>query len=357
MNKRRANPVKIGAFVIGGAFILVAGVLYLGSGRLFRRTHAFISYFDGSVDGLRAGASVKFKGVELGRVERVRIPFGVARTDQPIAVYFTLDDAQLDDESDTSGSWQTMLKAAIANGMRAQLESDSLVTGVQHVSLTFNAEAKAVFHEPVEGYMEIPTVPPPLQEVGAAIRSIVDRIGRYDIEKLLDSVRNTLDAVTELARGPALQATLQSLDGTLKEVRQTVAKLGEHVDPLAQQLDTLIQHVDAVGTDLQSGVGTAKTTLASVQSLSDKVAEHVGPLAASLKETSEKLRVMAVELESTLKSTRVLLDPEAPIAVELRAGLRELSETARATRALFELLERNPSALLRGQGEKEGEPR
>jgi paraquat-inducible protein B len=357
MKSRRVNPVKIGAFVIGGAIILVAGVLFIGSGRLFRRTHAFVSYFDGSVDGLRAGASVKFKGVELGRVERVRIPFGVARTDQPIAVYFELDDAQLDDESDTSGSWRTMLEGAIANGMRAQLESDSLVTGVQHVSLTFNADAKAVFHDPLEGYMEIPTVPPPLQEVGAAIRSIVDRFGRYDFEKLLDSLRNTLDAATELARGPEIHSMLVSLDGTLKQVQVTVAKLGEHVDPLAKGIDTLLQHVDAVGTDLQSGLGTAKTTLASVQTLTDNVSASVRPLAASLKDTSEALHAMAMEIESTLSSTRVLLDPEAPIAVELRAGLRELSETARATRALFELLERNPSALLRGRGEREGEPR
>jgi paraquat-inducible protein B len=357
MKHRRVNPVKIGVFVIGGAAILVAGVLFIGSGRFFRRTHSFVSYFDGSVDGLRAGASVKFKGVELGRVERVRIPFGIARTDQPIAVFFRIDDAQLDDESDTSGSWMTMMQGAIRNGMRAQLESDSLVTGVQHVSLTFNSEAKPITHAPIDGYMEIPTIPPPLQEVGAAIRTIVDRIGRYDFEKLLDSVRNTLDATTELMRGPELHAMLASLDGTLKEVQQTVAKLGAHVDPLSKQLETLVQHVDALGTELQSGVGTAKTALASVQSLADGVAQNVQPLSLSLKQTSEALQAMAHQIESTLSGTRVLLDPEAPIAVELRKGLRELSETARATRALFELLERNPSALVRGRGEMEGEPR
>ncbi len=357
MKSRRVNPVKVGVFVIGGAVILVGGVLFIGSGRFFRRTHSFISYFDGSVDGLRAGASVKFKGVELGRVERVRIPFGVARTDQPIAVFFRLDDAQLDDESDTSGSWQTMMQGAIRNGMRAQLESDSLVTGVQHVSLTFNPEAKAITHAPIDGYMEIPTVPPPLQEVGAAIRTIVDRIGRYNFERLLDSVRNTLDATTELMRGPELHSLLASLDKTLVEVKQTVAKLGAQVDPLGKQLDKLVQHVDAVGVELQAGIGTARTTLSSVQSLADDVAQNVQPLATSLKQTSEALQAMAREIETTLAGTRVLLDPEAPIAVELRKGLRELAETARATRALFELLERNPSALVRGRGEMESEPR
>ena len=55
MKTRRANPVKIGIFVVGGLVILTAGILWLGSGRLFRRTHPFVSYFDGSVNGLRAG--------------------------------------------------------------------------------------------------------------------------------------------------------------------------------------------------------------------------------------------------------------------------------------------------------------
>jgi hypothetical protein len=74
MKTQRANPVRIGIFVIGGLVILAAAVVILGSGRLFQRTHALVSYFDGSVNGLRAGASVKFKGVEVGTVDRIRIP-------------------------------------------------------------------------------------------------------------------------------------------------------------------------------------------------------------------------------------------------------------------------------------------
>ena len=77
----------------------------------------------------------------------------------------------------------------------------------------------------------------------------------------------------------------------------------------------------------------------------------------SLKQASEKLQAMSAAMEATLASTRIMLDPQAPIAVELRSGLRELTETARATRALFELLERDPGALLRGKGAQEEKDR
>ena len=86
MKRRLVNPVKIGAFVVGGLVILVGAVLMIGSGRIFRRTYPFVSYFDGSVNGLRAGASVKFKGVEIGKVDMIKIPDGLTRLDQPIAL-------------------------------------------------------------------------------------------------------------------------------------------------------------------------------------------------------------------------------------------------------------------------------
>jgi paraquat-inducible protein B len=329
MKSRRANPVKIGIFVIGGLVILTVGVLYIGSGRLFRRTHAFVSYFDGSVNGLRAGAAVKFKGVEVGMVDRIRIPGGLLRTDQPIAVFYALDGDKLEEVGGSSGAWAEIVSGAIHNGLRAQLESDSMVTGVQHVSLVFTPEAAIHPHEAVDGAMEIPTVPPPLQEVGAALRSIVDRIGRYDFEALLDSLKGTLDGVAELSRSAELRAAIVSVDTTLKDVDAAVLKIEAHVDPLAGQWLAVAGELTAT----------------------------LRPLTESLRQASDKLQALALALEATLASTRMLLDPRAPIAVELRAGLKELSEMARSTRALFEMLERDPGSLLRGKGAQEEKPR
>lgn len=332
MKSHRHNPVKIGLFVIGGLVILTGGVLLIASGRIFRSTHPFVSYFDGSVNGLRTGAAVKFKGVEVGMVDRIRIPGGLIRTDQPIAVFFALDENKLVETGDPSGGWAETLRAAIQNGLRAQLESDSLVTGVQHVSLVFTPESEIVLHEEIEGVMEIPTIPPPLQEIGAALRSIVDRIGRYDFEALLDSLKGALDGVADLSRAPELRGAISSLDTTLRDLDSAIVRLEAHIDPMAGRWLAVAEHADRVGGEMQG-------------------------LPESLKQASDKLQAMAAAMESALASARMLMDPDAPIAVELRTGLRELSETARSTRALFELLERDPAALLRGRGARAEESR
>ena len=70
---QRVSPTLIGAFVLGAVLLAVTAVVLIGSGRYFRRTYPFVLYFPGSVNGLRVGAPVKFRGVEIGSVEDIRL--------------------------------------------------------------------------------------------------------------------------------------------------------------------------------------------------------------------------------------------------------------------------------------------
>ena len=72
MNKK-ISPTLIGVFVVGAVALIVIAILVFGSGRLFRQSRDFVLYFDNSVNGLRVGAPVKFKGVEIGQVKRIKL--------------------------------------------------------------------------------------------------------------------------------------------------------------------------------------------------------------------------------------------------------------------------------------------
>ena len=67
---KRINPATVGAFVLGAIGLILAAVVVFGSGNLFRKTHEFVIYFGGDINGLRVGAPVKFKGVEIGEVKQ-----------------------------------------------------------------------------------------------------------------------------------------------------------------------------------------------------------------------------------------------------------------------------------------------
>ncbi|MFK7741247.1 MAG: MlaD family protein, partial [Planctomycetota bacterium] len=63
---------KLGLFVVGGMAIGVFGLLFLGARELRQATRTAYAYFDEALTGLEKGSSVKFRGVTVGVVERIR---------------------------------------------------------------------------------------------------------------------------------------------------------------------------------------------------------------------------------------------------------------------------------------------
>jgi paraquat-inducible protein B len=249
-----------------------------------------------------------------------------------------------------AGPTQETLRKAIGEGLRAQLATDSILTGVMHVSLSVEPGSEVHLHDPIEGVLEIPTIPPPLEEVGAAVRNLVDRVTRLDLEAVFGSLQRALDGIAALTGGPEARNALTSLDHVLVDLDELIRGM----QPLSKELLTLVQRADALRSELESGVGSARETLESVDTLANELASTLPPLLTSLARAFDRLDGATAALQSTLESAHALVDPDAPIAVELQTNLRELADTLRSARAVFELIERDPAVILRGRGEDGG---
>ena len=67
----KPNYFKIGVFVIVACTLIVAAIIFFGSG-LFSEEKIYLeTYFDGSVSGLDIGAPVELRGVRMGQVEKI----------------------------------------------------------------------------------------------------------------------------------------------------------------------------------------------------------------------------------------------------------------------------------------------
>jgi phospholipid/cholesterol/gamma-HCH transport system substrate-binding protein len=70
---RNVSKFMIGLFVTIGFVIGVAAIIWLGASQYFRKSYTYVSYFDESVQGLEVGSVVKYRGVEVGKVEKISI--------------------------------------------------------------------------------------------------------------------------------------------------------------------------------------------------------------------------------------------------------------------------------------------
>lgn len=73
MAKQVFNNIRLGIFVLAGMFFLILILYFLGKNRnLFGSTFTIKAHF-GNVSGLRAGNNVRFAGIEVGTVKKVKI--------------------------------------------------------------------------------------------------------------------------------------------------------------------------------------------------------------------------------------------------------------------------------------------
>ena len=312
---RKANPTLIGAFVLGGVLLAVIAVVVFGSGRMFRPTETFMSFFEGSVAGLDVGAPVKFRGIEVGEVTEVLLDLpDVERAgeDIRIAVIYELDRRQVESRGgagrlDDPLDFDTLMGL----GIRAELATESLVTGLKFIALDLDP-GNPVEIDPVPGapYREIPTVNTGLERIEEEIYGIIAELGAVQLDALVNVVTDAFSEIGGLASMPELTTAIEELPATIEHLNETVS-----------DLQSLLANLDASLIPIQEG----------------------------FEATTERASSTMGQLETTLQDMSVLLAPQSPVFVQFERAMVDLAAASRALRSLADYLERNSSAILRGR--------
>ena len=327
---QKISPTLIGAFVVGAVALLVIGVVAFGSGQLFRKTQQFVLYFDGSVNGLHMGAPVKFKGVEIGSVKDIKLEMGLGNQVHDIPVIIEIDLKKVIRRGVTieKAMDPNTIREFVTQGLRGQLQTESLVTGVLYVALDWFPETPLRFVQPAGDhfqYEEIPTVPTELEQAHEALVRVVKKIDDIDFKRLIDSLAKTSDGVGQLVsvNSPALKSILQSMDQAMPQLRGAISDF--------RKLTTTADH------NIENVSGDLHQTLTAAQSAIDQIA-------ATMKEA-----------QTTIVSVRATVDPNSPTIYELTKSLREVSGAASSLRLLADSLDHNPQAVVLGKPETQEE--
>jgi paraquat-inducible protein B len=327
---RKISPAMIGAFVLGALALIVIAILVFGSGRLFRQTREFVLYFDNSVNGLRVGAPVKFKGVEIGSVKDIRLQLEKGKEVDKIPVIIQIDLEKLTSRGAPSlvaVDRQAFDKAIVERGLRGQLEMESLVTGLLYVALDFFPGTAVNLVQQANAdnkYPEIPTLPTAFEQAKDAVTRIMDKLEEIDFKELIATLQATVTGLNRTLNSPDLESALRSLARVMPKVDEAVVSIRNLAVTLDDKGKILVDDLQLTSADVRVALKEAGD---------------------ALKQTAETMK----RAEAAVANIETLSDLDSPVNYELGKSLREVSAAARSLRSLTDYLERNPRAPIFGK--------
>jgi paraquat-inducible protein B len=321
---------SVGVLVLVGFGLLIGFTLFLTGERLRNRGELYETYIRESVQGLEVGASVRFRGVAVGRVTEIalvgsryvmdpRVQFSGAF--QLVLVRFTLDLRET--------GRPPSLPEAVELGLRARLSSQGL-TGVGYIELDFadvtRFPAPELPFEPAVKF--IPSIPSTTAQVQDAATMLLSRLEQIDFQALIGNITGLVsDVRAQTAPGGDLQVALADASSLMRSLRSTVET-----------------------ADLPGMVAEARAAVAAARSLLDsrdlrQMLSQGGAAMAELRAAAARLPPTITQLEAGLRSARgATLDVQA----DLVPILRDLRAMTTNLRDVTEALRRSPSQTLLG---------
>jgi paraquat-inducible protein B len=320
---KKANTTSIGLFIVTGLALGVIGLLLFSSLKTFSKTLDVIVYFNDSLNGLREGAPVKFRGVTIGSVKRVMVRFNQAPDDFALPAICAIEEKLVRErlgEGSAEFFTSRAMEERIQAGFRASLQTESLVTGVLYIDTRFNPKAPPpVFHQLEKNYPEIPSEPTQIQQ-------LFENLASFDIKSLQTN----------------LNGLIRRLDHTIGEFNASEINRG---------ITNLLCSVNALVTsaDITNALAGIPPTLDQYRELAAKVTSKIDPLSDSITNTLVEAKSALGQMRGAGENLRLMLAPDSPIRNDLDLALEHLAGAAHSVSALADLLREHPNALIIGR--------
>ena len=267
------------------------------SEKTYARKKRWLLHFDSSVRGLKEGAPVELQGIQIGQVLDVNLEFDIDKEafSIPILVETEPDRIKTVGKFPEGAENQKLMDYLVSKGLRAQLQTGSLITGQLLVAIDMHPEAPPAKINWDGRYPELPTVPTTMDEITTNLTQLLKKLEKLPIEQIGNDLRDTVAGAKQLINSAELENSITALNETLVQAQKFVAALNKGIAP-----------------ELKTAVSNLNTALIQAEKLTKSLNSNVAP--------------------------------------QLDRTLRELQAAARSIKVWAAYLERNPEALIRGKG-------
>ncbi len=337
--RRKGNPGLLGLFVVGALVLLFLAVVLLAGGQLWTRKQVVVMHFGGSIYGLQIGAPVVFRGVRLGSVSEIGLAYDKSGDRVVIPVRAELERQMLRNVVGEGGDSDlgAAIPALVQRGLRAQLATQSLLTGQLYVDLDFHPEKRSLRVNAALSN-EVPTISTAFQE----LRSQVEEL---DIKRLVADISAIAGSTRGLLANPELHQTLRDVAQATAQMRALMDKLNRQADPVLNSAQGAAEATRVAMLDVSRAAARVDETFKRIDTATQGVAATVAPDAPLVL----SLRRSADELGAAAAAVRGMTAEDAPLSQNLQRSLQDMARAARALRELSETLDQQPESMLKGR--------
>ena len=284
--EEKVNFAVVGIFVLVLSAGIIGGVLWFSSGKSYRMVYdVYLTYMKESVSGLNLNAPVRYRGVEVGRVQKIALaPENVELVQLTLAI-----------EQGTPVKADTV----------AVLQIQGL-TGLAFVELTGGGrDSPALQKQAGEEYPVIKATPSLIRRLDSAVTALLTNLNKTseNVNALLDTdnrraVKKTLADLETLSNTLAARSKL--IDSSLVDAAHAMknaARLTDEMTQFAQRVQRSADAFDRMADKLARAGESASSALDDTQQFTSETLPQVHQLVMELRGLTGSLQRVSSELE------------------------------------------------------------
>lgn len=270
----------------------------------------FVTYFDQSVSGLLRGTAVQIFGIQVGTVTDVHLQLDTQTGKARVRVAYDVQPERIfGRDAAPPGDPLEVTRRLVEQGMRAQLETASYVTGQMVLSLGFVPNAAPAEPSREGDAIVIPGQAGGLQNILTGVSDVVAKLNNLPLDQLATTLTHTLSSIDQTVSGPELKETLRSVSAAMANVQDLVRKADAGMTPVLRRLPDISAALQETVARASRLVGSADTGYGA----------------------------------------------NSDFRRNLDRTMSQINDAARSIRLLADFLDRHPEALIRGRAGQAGD--
>jgi len=317
----KSQSTAIGGFVLGAIVLLVGAVMFFAKARFNEPVNQFVMFFDGSLAGLDDGSPVVFKGVKVGSVRKIEVISDRRSLDIYTPVYVNIYPDSFKGLNGHDEDIEDITDRIVEKGLKATLETQSLVTGRMRIALEFRPDVPIKKLGIIKNVPEFPTAP-------SALSLFADEVSKLPLAEVADNMNQLLKNANTFITDTDITSSLENFNEAMKQYQQVAETFNSEIKPVAAEFKQTMDEYEALAKNLNG---------------------KVPQLVVSMERSFAGLEQVLSDTQKLVTSIEHSYGSDSELQYQLNQTLEELSKAAHSIRVLTDYIERHPEALIYGK--------